>query len=111
VIKVKGQQLLEALKNGVSKYPALDGRFPQVSNISFTFDPSRSSHDRIVGVQVSDKPLDVNREYSLATRGFMVKGGGMHLSTLCIIGHHTDAMQMAIPAFVHDQREDRPCPS
>ncbi|KAG9649205.1 Metallo-dependent phosphatase, partial [Aureobasidium melanogenum] len=108
VIKVKGQQLLEALQNGVSKYPALDGRFPQVSNISFTFDPSRSSHDRIVGVQVGGKPLDVNREYSLATRDFMVKGGGMHPPTLCIVGHHTDAMQMAIPAFVHDQKEDRP---
>ena len=77
MIKVKGQQLLEALQNGVSKYPALDGRFPQVSNISYTFDPSRDSHDRIVAVQVDGKPLDVTREYSLATRDFMVKGGGM----------------------------------
>lgn len=77
VVKIKGQQLLEALQNGVSKYPALDGRFPQVSNISFTFDPSRKSHDRIVGVQVGGKPLDVNQEFSLATRDFMVKGGGM----------------------------------
>lgn len=25
VIRVKGRQLLEALQNGVSKYPALDG--------------------------------------------------------------------------------------
>ncbi|KAG9946451.1 Metallo-dependent phosphatase, partial [Aureobasidium melanogenum] len=75
VIKVKGQQLLEALQNGVSKYPALDGRFPQVSNISFTFDPSRNSHDRIVAVQIGGKLLDVNQEYSLATRDFMVKGG------------------------------------
>ncbi|KAK6006835.1 hypothetical protein QM012_005843 [Aureobasidium pullulans] len=75
VIKVKGQQLLEALQNGVSKYPALDGRFPQVSNISYTFDPSQNSYDRIIGVQVGGKPLDVAREYSLATRDFMVKGG------------------------------------
>lgn len=77
VIRVKGQQLLEALQNGVSKYPALDGRFPQVSNISFTFDPSRDSHDRIVAVQVNGKPLDLEREYTLATREYMVKGGGM----------------------------------
>lgn len=84
VIKVKGQQLLEALQNGVSKYPALDGRFPQVSNISFTFDPSRNSHDRIVAVQIGGKLLDVNQEYSLATRDFMVKGGGMHsLNMVC----------------------------
>ena len=30
-IKVTGQQLLDALENGVSKYPQLEGRFPQVS--------------------------------------------------------------------------------
>lgn len=84
VIKVKGQQLLAALQNGVSKYPALDGRFPQVSNISFTFDPSRNSHDRIVAVQIGGKPLDIDREYSLATRDFMVKGGGTHpLDMVC----------------------------
>lgn len=31
VIEVTGAQLVEALENGVSKYPALEGRFPQVS--------------------------------------------------------------------------------
>ena len=76
VIKLKGQQLLEALQNGVSKYPALDGRFPQVSNITFAFDPSRNSQDRVVGVQVGGLPLDLNREYTLATRDFLVRGGG-----------------------------------
>jgi len=29
-IEVTGQQLLDALENGVSKYPSLEGRFPQV---------------------------------------------------------------------------------
>lgn len=77
VIKLKGQQLLEALQNSVSKYPALDGRFPQVSNINFTFDPSRNSSDRVVGVQVGGSPLDFNREYTLATRDFIVRGGGV----------------------------------
>jgi len=32
VIAVTGTQLLAALENGVSKYPALEGRFPQVSS-------------------------------------------------------------------------------
>jgi 5'-nucleotidase len=76
VIKLKGQRLLEGLQNGVSNHPALDGRFPQVSNITFTFDPSRDSRDRIVGVQVGGAPLDLIREYTLATRAFMVRGGG-----------------------------------
>jgi len=78
VIKLKGQQLLEALQNGVSKHPALDGRFPQVSNINFTFDPSRNSADRVVGVQIAGTPLDLNREYTLATRDFLVRGGGAY---------------------------------
>lgn len=31
VLKVTGQQLLDALENGVSQYPKLEGRFPQVN--------------------------------------------------------------------------------
>lgn len=31
VLKVTGQQLLDALENGVSQYPKLEGRYPQVS--------------------------------------------------------------------------------
>lgn len=30
VIEVSGAQILAALENGVSKWPALEGRFPQV---------------------------------------------------------------------------------
>lgn len=33
-IVVTGKQLLDAFENGVSKYPSLDGRFPQVSHFS-----------------------------------------------------------------------------
>lgn len=32
VIQVRGDQLLEALENGVSKTPRLEGRFPHVSH-------------------------------------------------------------------------------
>ena len=39
VLKLKGSVLLEALNWSVSAYPAEDGRFPQVSNIQFHFDP------------------------------------------------------------------------
>lgn len=37
VICITGQQLLDALEAGVSLWPALDGRFPQVSGIKFVF--------------------------------------------------------------------------
>ena len=34
---VLGDQILEALENGVSQWPKLEGRFPQVSKIYFKF--------------------------------------------------------------------------
>jgi 2',3'-cyclic-nucleotide 2'-phosphodiesterase (5'-nucleotidase family) len=105
VIKLKGQQLLEALQNGVSKYPALDGRFPQVSNISFTFDPSRNAQDRVVGVQIGGLPLDLNREYTLATRDFLVRGGGTCWTIVDDTSRDANFTQMAIIAFVHNNKE------
>ena len=38
ILKIKGQDILAALANAVSKYPAHDGRFPQISGFSFVFD-------------------------------------------------------------------------
>jgi len=59
---VLGQQIIAALENGVSKYPVLEGRFPQVSGISFGFYPTRLPGQRIdprhVKVQGSYIELD-----------------------------------------------------
>ena len=38
-LSVTGDQLLQALENGVSRAGQRDGRFPQVSGLSFVFDP------------------------------------------------------------------------
>jgi len=38
VIKITGDCLKRALENGVSTWPNLDGRFPQISGFSFCFD-------------------------------------------------------------------------
>jgi 2',3'-cyclic-nucleotide 2'-phosphodiesterase (5'-nucleotidase family) len=110
VIKLKGQQLLEALQNGVSKHPALDGRFSQVSNIIFTFDPSRNSRDRIVGVQVGGTPLDLEREYTLATRDFMVRGGGTWYRLQKILGITlTQHRWLHMPSYTITRRAYYPC--
>jgi len=39
--------LHQALENGVSKYPSLSGRFPQVSGIQFEFNPVNEPGSRI----------------------------------------------------------------
>ncbi|KAF2674392.1 5'-nucleotidase [Microthyrium microscopicum] len=74
VIMVTGEQLLLALQNSVSQHPALEGRFPQVSNITFTFDPSKPVESRIMDVSVAGEPLDPKRRYKLTTRDYMARG-------------------------------------
>ncbi|RAR05390.1 5'-nucleotidase-like protein [Stemphylium lycopersici] len=82
VLKVTGKAIREALENGVSNYPALEGRFPQVSNISFEADYSQPPHQRIRNVRIGDEDVDEAREYVLATRGYMGRGKDGYTSLL-----------------------------
>ncbi|XDG03813.1 hypothetical protein ABKA04_003428 [Annulohypoxylon sp. FPYF3050] len=74
VIKVTGQAIWDALENGLSQYPALEGRFPQVSNITFKFDGQKPSGSRIVSATIGGEPIDMARKYVLVTRGYMARG-------------------------------------
>lgn len=74
VIKVTGQAIWDALENGLSQYPALEGRFPQVSNITFHFDARKPSGSRIVLATIGGEPIDMARKYVLVTRGYMARG-------------------------------------
>lgn len=82
VIKVTGKAILEALENGVSSYPALEGRFPQVSNIKFQVDYSLKPGSRILSTKINNEPLNLEREYVLATRGYMARGKDGYTSLL-----------------------------
>ncbi|KAL2020631.1 hypothetical protein VTK56DRAFT_8121 [Thermocarpiscus australiensis] len=84
VIKVSGKGIWDALENGVSLYPALEGRFPQVSNINFKFDPSRPAGSRIISAEIGGLPLDNERLYVLATRGYMARGKDGYRSLLIL---------------------------
>lgn len=74
VLKVPGNAIKEALENGVSKYPEPDSRFPQVSNIFFTFDPSKEPGSRVQDVKIGDDKLDMEKEYHIATRSHLAAG-------------------------------------
>lgn len=74
LLKVKGQAILDALENSVSLVPALEGRFPQVSNIHFGFKPSAPPGSRITFAQVGGKDIDLEKYYILTTRGYMARG-------------------------------------
>ncbi|KAK8876770.1 Metallo-dependent phosphatase-like protein [Apiospora arundinis] len=74
VIKASGKNIWLALENSVSQFPALEGRFPQVSNIEFSFDSSKPSGERIVSATIGGEAIDMDRKYVLVTRGYMGRG-------------------------------------
>lgn len=74
VLVIKGKGIWDALENSVSTYPALEGRFPQVSNIKFTFDPNKDPNHRVLKVEIAGEPLKDDKDYTLVTRGYMAHG-------------------------------------
>ena len=77
LLELTGAQFLEALENGVSQYPKHEGRFPQVSGTSFTFDPTQPSGHRIAedSVSVGGASLVEDKLYKLCTKGYIGKQG------------------------------------
>lgn len=73
---ILGQQILDTLENGVSMYPKLEGRFPQVAGVSFAFTPNKPSGKRIDTqfVRVGDEYLKPNQHYRLATKSYLHNG-------------------------------------
>ena len=74
VLRVSGKSILSALENAVSLVPALEGRYPQVSNIQFKYDPGLRPGSRILWAKIDKLPLDLAKDYILATRGYMGRG-------------------------------------
>ena len=78
VVSIKGEQLLKVLENSVSLYPRHEGRFVQTSGIRFAFDPSKPMGNRVdprlVRMVELDEPLDLKKNYSLATTAYLRSG-------------------------------------
>ena len=74
VVGVTGRAIWDALENGVSLLPALEGRFPQVGGMSFAFVPHNKSGQRISWVKIGGRPLEHEKDYTVATRGYMGRG-------------------------------------
>ncbi|MBK3732271.1 bifunctional metallophosphatase/5'-nucleotidase [Azospirillum brasilense] len=72
---LSGADILAALEHGVSKVEDKAGRFPQVSGLTFTYDPKLPSGTRVTGVTVGGQPLDPAKTYRVATNDYMLKGG------------------------------------
>ncbi|HWJ45326.1 MAG TPA: 5'-nucleotidase C-terminal domain-containing protein [Gaiellaceae bacterium] len=83
-LQVNGAELKTMLENGVSRMPAVDGRFAQVSGLCFTYDIAAPAGSRVTGAvrQAADgsctgAPVDLTAAstYRIAENDFMSGGG------------------------------------
>jgi 5'-nucleotidase / UDP-sugar diphosphatase len=74
-IRLTGKQIWEALEHGVSAIEEGEGRFPQVSGLGFKYSSSGRRGSRIKEVSVAGRPIDLGREYTVATNDFLAVGG------------------------------------
>ena len=74
-IKLTGKQIREALEHGVSGVEEGAGRFPQVSGLSFTYSRGAPAGSRVKDIMIGGRPLDLQKEYAVATNDFMAAGG------------------------------------
>ncbi len=79
VLELTGEQIWQALENGVSQVEKTAGRFPHVAGLRFTWDLAQPAGARIVSVEVfldgTWQPLDRGATYRLATSNFLAAGG------------------------------------
>ncbi|MFL5800805.1 MAG: 5'-nucleotidase C-terminal domain-containing protein [Roseiflexaceae bacterium] len=83
-LQVNGAELKTMLENGISRMPAVDGRFPQVSGLCFTYNISAAVGSRVTGAvrQAANGTctgpavdLTAGSTYTIAENDFMVSGG------------------------------------
>lgn len=72
---VKGSDIKAALEHGVSAYPESNGAFPQVAGMTFSIDSAKPVGERVTSLLVQGQPIDLNKDYVLATNDFMAAGG------------------------------------
>jgi 2',3'-cyclic-nucleotide 2'-phosphodiesterase (5'-nucleotidase family) len=73
--EIPGSQVLAALENGVSQVEKGAGRFPQVSGLTFVYDPKAEAGKRVSEVMVAGAPLEAAKLYKVAVNDFMLGGG------------------------------------
>jgi 5'-nucleotidase len=73
--RLTGAHVKRLLENGVSVVPQEDGRFPQVSGLSFTYDAGKPPGSRIISVAVDNKPIDAEKGYTIVVSAYVLGGG------------------------------------
>lgn len=75
LLELTGQEILQALENGVSLIDARDGRFPHVSGLSYHYSAHAEIGHRISQVKIANTPLSATKTYKVATNSYLAQGG------------------------------------
>merc|ERR1712190_113103 len=76
ILVLSGEKIMRVLENAVSQYPRLEGRFAQVSGVTFTFDASKPSGQRLIheSIKIGGVSIDQHRDYKLCTKDYLRQG-------------------------------------
>lgn len=110
IIRITGQELLNALEASTYCTPEALGAFPQVSGIEFTLDTGKdyakgeqypdstyygpASINRVSIQSVGGKPFDLTATYSIATNDFMAAGGDTYYAFVTALSNYDTGIPM-----------------
>lgn len=104
MVELSGADVIAALENGLQSAPEATGRFPQVSGLSVTYDPSKEAGQRVTSAKINGAEIDPAATYKVATNDFMGRGGDGYTMFVGkpVLFSLTDAKLMAndVMAFV-----------
>lgn len=87
IIKLTGQEIVNALEVSVGAYPEAQGGFLQVSGVNFSFDSTMEKGNRVFNVKVNGSDIDLSKEYTVAINDFLSQGGdGYDMFKKTVIG-------------------------
>ena len=69
-----GRQIKAILEQGVS----LERGLIQVSGIKAVYDLSKPINDRVISLEIEGNPVEMSRNYSVATQSFLSQGGDLY---------------------------------
>jgi 5'-nucleotidase/UDP-sugar diphosphatase len=75
VLSLTGEQLRQALENSVSEVELAEGRFLQVSGVSFTYSINKPVGERVQSISINGRTLEPKRKYSVSTSDYLANGG------------------------------------
>jgi 5'-nucleotidase len=94
-LSLQGRLFKQVLENGVSLYPKYDGRWPVISGIHFSFDPTQDAGSRIIEDTMKDdegQQIEMDKTYTVALMQFFTAGkdGNEALLDPSVVNHCPD---------------------